>query len=83
MMTRRILGLAAVLLLAGIVFTGCDLLNNEVRSSSPATPYEDDDRESKAGAVESKPAKGFFKASRLPGALSNEGRDIERSLGIP
>ena len=34
------------------------------------------------GSNDSAPPKGFFKNTRLPGALSSEAADIERNLGI-
>jgi len=32
--------------------------------------------------TEEEKTKGFFKSTRLPGAMSDEGREIEKSLGI-
>ncbi len=83
MMTRRNLALRVALLLGCTTFQGCDLFHNQIRSkTSDAEPEEEESTSSKAAPVESQPTKGFFGATRLPGAMSSEGRDIERNLGI-
>ena len=46
-------------------------------SGSPLTDRSESSNDSDAGG-----GKGFLKASRLPGALSSEGSEIERSLGV-
>lgn len=60
---------------------GCKLLGEQSRSKSDelselrASEKSDDTEQSVA-------PKGFFKASRLPGAMSDEGREVESHLGI-
>ena len=46
-------------------------------SGSPITDRSESPEDGGTGA-----AKGFLKSSRLPGALSSEGSEIERSLGV-
>lgn len=79
-MTRRILGPGLALVCACSVFMGCESLRHETRSKADDTGLEAED--AKVGEVKSEAPKGFFKSSRLPGAMSDEGRDIERNLGI-
>jgi hypothetical protein len=84
-MKHRILGLALSLLGACAPLTGCTELNHGLRSRSDdqarAPSREEEDEPDKVLDVKSE-AKPFFKSTRLPGALSNEGREVERSLGI-
>ena len=39
-------------------------------------------RSDSSGDAENAGGKGFLKATRLPGAMSSEGSEIERSLGV-
>jgi hypothetical protein len=54
---------------------GCEHLprRSEQPAAHTATPANE-------GETDSTP--GFFKSTRLPGAMSEEGADIERSLGV-
>ena len=79
-MKRRILGIALALAAACSALTGCELFRHDVRSKSDGGAP--DDETSRIGEVRSEAPKGFFKSSRLPGAMSDEGREIERDLGI-
>lgn len=78
-MKHRIIGLA--LLCACPALQGCETLHHELRWKAKDTEPADDG-DSKEGAVNSEPSKGFFHNTRLSGALSDEGRDIERNLGV-
>jgi hypothetical protein len=76
-MKRAALSLWAVLVGWAIGLPGCE----HTRNVRPASA--DLDTEPEEGAShESAPTKGFFKPTRLPGALSDEGAEIERSLGV-
>jgi hypothetical protein len=77
-MKRRSVWLGASLVCASL--TGCEPLHHGLRSkpSEPALDSADD----KPGEVESAPPKGFFKSSRLPGAWSEEAREVESHLGV-
>jgi hypothetical protein len=61
--------------------SGCQSMNQAMKHSSAdrADSRSDDDDVER---VKSEAPKGFFKNSRLSGAMSSEGRDIERSLGV-
>jgi hypothetical protein len=72
------LGLTLVLVLAGAIVPGCEPLHHNLRPASGTDPSRGD--ESKA--EEPNETKGFFKSTRLPGALSSEAREIEQSLGV-
>jgi hypothetical protein len=80
-MKRRSIWVAPTLicLLASSFSTGCATLFQGLRSKERDTPpsesTDSDDPDSGAG-------KKFFKPSRLSGAWSSEGREIERDLGI-
>ncbi|MHC5537120.1 hypothetical protein ACYOEI_02650 [Singulisphaera rosea] len=75
------LGLA--MLYACTALGGCDLLRHETRSESHDSASDDEsDEESKPGKIKSEAPRGFFKSTRLPGGMSDEGREIERDLGI-
>jgi hypothetical protein len=74
-------GLAAAL-------SGCESLARHTRQRDPdvkqAGAASDEPEADKVLGVDNqqdKP-KGFFKSSRLPGGLSDESRDIEKSLGV-
>jgi hypothetical protein len=71
---RRVFRLGPILLSALAFLPGCELLE---RYRHP--PAQD---EAKPDAEEPSETKGFFKSSRIPGAMSSEGREIEQSLGI-
>jgi hypothetical protein len=80
---RRIrLGLAAAC--ACWSLAGCEWHRQGLRSADSAQQQETSESDSAKGAeVKSDAPRGFFKATRLPGAMSDEGREIERDLGIP
>ena len=67
-----------------LVIAGCQT----PRSSASRSPSVDEavDARPEAGSNEPRdvqsPKQGFFKSSRLPGAMSDEGREIEKDLGI-
>jgi hypothetical protein len=81
-MKRRILKLGLALACVCPALVGCEWLHHGVRSHSDATANEASDP-SKVEEIKSEPPKGFFKSTRLSGAMSDEGRDIEKSLGVP
>ena len=80
-MKRRIFWLGLSLLCASTL--GCKLLGEQPQSKSDelserrASEKSDDTDQSESVAP-----KGFFKSTRLPGALSDEGREVENHLGI-
>ena len=92
-MRRRIAGPARLLTLGVIlaISTGCESLRSSTRKHADGAADEAVDR---VGAVESEASKvlavdsdaknptPFFKNNRLSGALSDEGREIERNLGV-
>lgn len=67
------------LLLVCACFCGCETLRQR---HEPKLETSDDSDEPNLGEVHSKPPKGFFKGSRLPGGLSPEAREIESNFGI-
>jgi hypothetical protein len=71
---RRGLRLGLIVLSVLSFLPGCESLEQYRRSR----PQED----VKPDADEPSETKGFFKSSRIPGAMSSEGREIEQSLGI-
>ena len=82
-MIRRILRLGPILVCAGMALPGCETLQHNLRPRSEddaprAAEAKSDEDESGDPPV----SKGFFKSSRLSGAMSSEGREIEQSLGI-
>jgi len=95
-MRRRTIGLSSLLAASFLVTaTGCESLRHTTRAhkddkadavkADPLDPKAIDADGTKVLAVESdgKTSGGsFFKNSRLPGAMSSEGRDIEKSLGV-
>ncbi len=81
-MKRRIQGLCLALLSAFTFFAGCESLNREVRPKSEPSLEDVAEAAPMEGEVRSEAPKGFFKSSRLSGAMSDEGREIERDLGI-
>ena len=82
-MIRRLLGLAPILACAAAVLPGCETFQHGLRPRSQSDATEAMATDTKADEPgEPGATKGFFKSSRLSGAMSSEGRDIERSLGI-
>jgi hypothetical protein len=75
-MKRRVLRLGLLVLSVLSILPGCESLDQYRRPRSP------DDVKSDAEESSASDSKGFFKSSRLPGAMSSEGREIEQSLGI-
>lgn len=79
-----------------ITLEGCEHFRHSLREHDPEvvqssaeakikeTPAGSETETSKILDVQADPKKPtpFFKGSRLSGALSDEGRDIERSLGV-
>jgi hypothetical protein len=80
-MKRRLLGLGLTLLSACVCLAGCETLRQATRSKADG-PDQGERVADKVEGVKSEPSKGFFQSSRLSGAMSNEGREIERDLGI-
>jgi hypothetical protein len=80
-MKCRILELSLVLACACPAFAGCESLRHGLRRDSDATANAVD-KPAEHPEVKSEPPKDFFKSTRLSGAMSDEGRDIEKSLGI-
>jgi hypothetical protein len=86
-MKQRFLRLGLLLACAVSVLSGCEWIDHNVRprasDDEPRPPEVATDPEvSKSFFSEPEAPKSFFKSSRLSGAMSSEGRDIERSLGI-
>ena len=80
-MKRRILELSLALACASPALAGCETLRHGLRPD-PDTTANIEDQPAEHPEVKSEPPKGFFKSTRLSGAMSDEGRDIEKSLGI-
>jgi hypothetical protein len=78
MKKHRILGLGLTLVSAGAILPGCEALHHNLRTASGTDPSRGDEPKEE----EPSETKGFFKSSRLPGALSSEAREIEQSLGV-
>jgi hypothetical protein len=83
MMRKTILWLA--LGCAGLSLVGCESFPK--RKETPATTRSTTAPIPTEGQAESDSAasagpKGFFKSTRLPGAMSSEGAEIEHSLGV-
>ena len=88
-MRRRIIGPACLLAAAlALSTTGCETLRPSARKQADAP--KDDAVEAVGGSADKIPAidadgrnpAPFFKNNRLSGGLSDEARDIERSLGV-
>jgi hypothetical protein len=77
-MKRRIIGLGMALISACSFLTGCSSLGHGAKSK----PSEDSIADKVDSVKQDPAASGFFKNSRLSGAMSSEGRDIERDLGV-
>ena len=73
---------------AGLLLAGCSATQKHAaKSKAPDDPPSWDSSpisgKSEAGGDEAGgTGKGFFKSTRLSGALSSEGAEIERSLGV-
>jgi len=96
-MRRRMIGLSSLLAASLLVTSvGCETLRPATRShkddkaAASAEEFEPkaidgDATEVRAFDSQGKTSTGsqsFFKNSRLPGAMSSEGREIEQSLGV-
>ena len=77
-----------VILATCMLAMGCDASHKQaVRSKPPEDPTAWSqssltDRSESSNDSDAGTGKGLFKPSRLPGALSSEGSEIERSLGV-
>ena len=80
-MKRRTLELSLALACACPALAGCESLRHSLRPDSDATANAVDEP-AEHPELKSEPPKGFFPNTRLSGAMSDEGRDIEKSLGI-
>ena len=91
-MTRRLRRIGTALLFLGVnlVLTGCESMRQSFRGHDKEHLAKlDHEHESESGGgsdevrdIKSPATKKFFKDSRLSGAMSDEGREIERDLGI-
>ena len=86
-MKHRILRIGLFCVCAGMVLPGCEALRHDLRRDSdddkPAHADSKSDSDSDSDSASQPTAsKGFFKSSRLSGAMSSEGREIENDLGI-
>ena len=80
-MKRRILELSLALACAFPALVGCEGLGRNLRPDPDATA-DATDEPAEHPEIKSEAPKGFFPNTRLSGAMSDEGRDIEKSLGI-
>lgn len=76
--------LSLLVIVAGLLLVGCDSLHQGVRrpAREEASAGEVAAPGNEVLDVQPQSKKPFFKASRLPGGMSDEGREIERDLGI-
>jgi hypothetical protein len=86
-MNRRIFGFGVSMLSLLPFLSGCTEMRPWLRprSDDPSRirPTEDENENGKDKVLDvQSDSKPFFKSSRLSGAMSSEGREIERSLGI-
>jgi hypothetical protein len=84
MICRRI-RLGAVLVVACLAPLGCASAQKAKHSESVDTAYRDEEDAVKDEDLKPEISKGFnkfFKGTRLPGAMSDEGAEIERHLGV-
>lgn len=95
-MRRRMIGLSSLVTAALLISAlGCETLRPATRSHKDDTAATADEFEptaidgdaTKVRAFDSEGktsagSQSFFKNSRLPGAMSSEGREIEQSLGV-
>jgi hypothetical protein len=78
-MKRRFVGVS-LFLVSGLL-TGCEMLHHGLRGKSEEPPlesYEGSDKKDEESVV----PEGVHRSKRLRGALSDEGAEIERHLGI-
>lgn len=80
-MIRRIPELSLALACALPALAGCESLRRNLRPE-PEITADATEKPAEHPEIESEAPKGFFKSTRLSGAMSDEGRDIEKSLGI-
>jgi hypothetical protein len=80
-MKRRIPELCLALACAFPALAGCEGLHRNLRPDPDALANAQEDPPEHP-EIKSEPPQGFFKSTRLSGAMSDEGRDIEKSLGI-
>ncbi len=80
-MKRRIPDFCLALACALPALAGCEGLRRHLRPDPDATANAKQDPPEHP-ELKSDPPKGFFPNTRLSGAMSDEGRDIEKSLGI-
>jgi hypothetical protein len=81
-MTRRKLRIGLILAGVSLVGAGCDLMHHDLRSNADHASTSGDDSDSESLKEETASRSSTFKSNRLPGAMSNEGREVEKSLGI-
>ena len=87
-MVDRIRPCRRIFLLVSLILMGCDAGHRQtVRPKAPEDPTSWSgspitDRSESPNDGGSGVGKGFLKATRLPGSLSSEGSEIERSLGV-
>jgi hypothetical protein len=85
-MKRRVLRLGWVVGCAGTILAGCQSLHPlglRSRDDPSATRLITPGKLPESEPEMPEGTKGFFKPSRLHGALSDEGAEVERHLGIP
>jgi hypothetical protein len=80
-MKRRILELSLALACAFPALAGCESLRHRLRPDPDVTANIEDEP-AEHPEIKSEAPKGFFPNTRLSGAMSDEGRDVEKSLGI-
>ena len=80
-MKRRIVSILA-LVCASLAPVGCESMKEARRDKHASEPLDDSPAPKKFQGVKAEGTKDFFQPSRLPGGLSSESRDIERSLGV-
>jgi hypothetical protein len=69
---------------AGALVAGCETYRKQgLRSKSEDPAVRSAAASDEEDSEPNKPPKGFFKPTRLSGALSSEGASIEKDLGIP
>jgi hypothetical protein len=84
-MMRRILRLGPIAVLACLSSVGCATSRQVRRPAEADSAYREEEDAIKDEDVNPEIAqglKGFFKSSRLPGAMSSEGAEIEQHLGV-
>jgi hypothetical protein len=80
-MKIRTIGLSLALFVASSILAGCENFHHGLHSKANEAKDDSKDSNSVIG-VEPGSTQPFFKPSRLPGAMSDEGREIEKNLGI-